>query len=66
YGPDTRYSVLLRGTEGQTLRVSGYTYDKKWYQVVIDSGEQGYVKDTDIAKGAGLPVKPNSKVYRGK
>jgi len=65
YGPDSRYSPMIQGKKGQTVRISGYTPDYSWYQVVIDNGEKGYVAKRFIEKGIGNPVPWRSHVYRG-
>lgn len=65
YGPDSRYSEMLTAEYKQTIRVAGYTADKKWYQIIIDSGELGYVRAECLQKGKGNPVPFASKVYKG-
>lgn len=64
YGPDERYDVLVNGKKGQTVRITGYTPDKKWYKVMIDNGENGYVRDNMLKKGIGNPLPPKTKIYR--
>ena len=65
YGPSTKYDVMGEIDEGHTVRITGYTYDKKWYQVIVDNGERVYVRKEDIAKGMGNPVPFGSQVYKG-
>ncbi len=65
YGPDSRYSPMTQGKQGQTVRISGYTPDRSWYQVVIDNGEKGYVAKRFIEKGIGNEIPWRSHVYRG-
>ena len=43
---------------------TGYTPDKKWYKVMIDNGENGYVRDNMLKKGRGNPLPPKTKIYR--
>ncbi len=62
YGPDERYDVLKEGVEGQTVRVIGFTPDKKWYKVVVDNGEAGYVNKNNLQKGVCNPIPLHSKV----
>lgn len=62
YGPDSRYDVLADGTEGQTVRVVGYTADKSWFKIIIDNGEAGYVNRKNLKKGIGNPIPPRSQV----
>lgn len=64
-GPDTRYSPMIEGKAGQTLRVTGHTPDNKWYQVIVDNGEMGYVQKDKTEKGAGDPIPFGSHVYKG-
>ena len=62
YGPDNRYDVLLEGVKGQTVRLVGYTPDKKWFKIIIDNGEAGYVNRKNLEKGIGNPIPVRSKV----
>lgn len=64
-GPDSRYSPMTGGKEGQTVRITGYTPDKKWYQIIIDNGEMGFVEKNNIEKGFGNPIPFGSHVYKG-
>ena len=64
YGPDERYGVMHTAKQNQTVRITGYMPNRKWYQVVIDSGERGYVHKDKLQKGMGAQVPPNSQVYR--
>ncbi len=65
YGPDTRYSHLRNGIKGQTVRITGYTVDKKWYQIILDDGIIGYIRNQDLEKGFGNPIPEGSQVYKG-
>lgn len=64
-GPDVRYSVMTQGKLGQTVRITGYTPDKRWYQIMLDNGEIGFVEKNKTAKGAGNPVPFGSHVFKG-
>ena len=64
YGPDSRYTLLRYGESEQTVRVTGYTVDKKWYQIIMDDGAIGYVRGTYLKKGFGAPVPHGSQVYK--
>lgn len=64
YGPDERYDVLANGKKGQTVRITGYTPDKKWYKIMIDNGENGYVRDNVLKKGIGNPLPPKTRIYK--
>lgn len=65
HGPDTRYSPMVEGRKNQTVRITGYTYDKTWYQIIIDNGEIGFVHKSKLEKGMGDPVPTGSHVYKG-
>ena len=64
YGPDRKYDLLKKGEKGQTVRVLGYTVDKRWFKVMIDDGDTGFVHQTDLAKGIGNPVPSRSRIYK--
>ena len=64
YGPDERYDILANGKKGQTVRITGYTPDKKWYKIMIDNGENGYVRDNMLKKGIGNPLPPKTRIYK--
>ncbi len=64
YGPDDRYDQMTTGAENQTVRVVGWTVDKKWYKIVIDNGEMGFVHYSHLNKGMGNPVPMRSRVYQ--
>lgn len=65
YGPDTRYTPMAEGKQGQTVRITGHTFNKAWLRIILDNGEIGYVHKSNLEKGIGNPVPPNSQVYRG-
>lgn len=64
-GPDARYSVMTKCKSGQTVRITGYTPDKKWYQIILDNGEIGFVEKNKTEKGIGNPVPSGSHVFKG-
>lgn len=63
HGPDERYQPMAYGIAGQTVRLYGYTPDKKWYKVVLDKGEMGFISAKMLQKGIGKPVPFGSQVY---
>ncbi|MBR3676660.1 MAG: DnaJ domain-containing protein [Alphaproteobacteria bacterium] len=65
HGPDTRYSPMVEAKKDQTVRITGYTYDKEWYQIILDNGEIGFVHKSKLEKGMGSPVPVGSHVYKG-
>ncbi len=64
HGPDERYEVMKRGTKEQTVRLEGYTPDKKWFKVILDNGESGYIQSKYLQKGIGYSVPFGSQVYQ--
>ena len=64
YGPDRKYDLLKKGVDGQTVRVLGYTADGRWFKVMIDDGNTGFVHKSDLDKGIGNPVPSRSKIYK--
>ncbi len=64
-GPDVRYSPMVEGKANQTVRITGYTPDKSWYQIMLDNGEMGYIEKNKTQKGIGDPVPFGSHVYKG-
>ena len=64
YGPDRKYDLLKQGIDGQTVRVLGYTVDKRWFKIMIDDGNTGFVHQSDLQKGIGNSVPARSKIYR--
>lgn len=62
YGPSDKFDTLIRLKSGHTLRVTGYTPDNKWYRVMIDSGDMGFVSPKILVQGFGTPSPSNSKV----
>ena len=66
HGPDEQYSAMQTAKKGQTVRISGYTSDRRWAQIILDNGEMGYTLNICLKKGIGTPVPFGSKVYKGK
>lgn len=64
YGPDRKYDLLKQGENGQTVRVLGYTVDKRWFKIMIDDGNTGFVHQKDLKKGIGNPIPSRSKIYK--
>lgn len=65
HGPDERYSPMTTGNALQTVRIIGHTSDKKWYQIILDNGEMGYIQKSKTAAGVGNPIPAKSHVYKG-
>lgn len=64
YGPDRKYDLMMKATEGQTVRVLGYTVDKRWFKIMIDNGDTGFIHKNYLEKGIGNPIPSRSKIYK--
>lgn len=64
YGPDRKYDLMLKAPKGQTVRVLGFTADKRWIKVMIDNGDTGFIHQSDLEKGIGNPIPSRSKIYK--
>lgn len=65
YGPDTDFDIITELRGQTTVRLSGYTPNKVWARVMIDSGEMGFVKMEILKKGIGRQIPDGSKIYTG-
>ncbi len=65
YGPGTQFDVLASLEQGRTVRLTGFTPDKKWYRIMLDNGEMGFVQARQLKKGIGTPIPENSKISAG-
>lgn len=62
YGPGEEFDVMANGQKDQTVRITGFTLDKSWYRVMLDSGEMGFVPDKILRRGAKTPPSDGSKI----
>ena len=62
YGPGEEFDVMANGQKDQTVRITGFTLDKSWYRVMLDSGEMGFVPDKILRRGAKTPPLDGSKI----
>ena len=62
YGPGEEFDVMANGQKDQTVRITGFTLDKRWYRVMLDSGEMGFVPDKILRRGAKTPPLDGSKI----
>lgn len=65
YGPDEDFDVLAKLKSRTTVRITGYTPDKKWYRVMLDNGDMGFVPASTLKKGIGHEIPEGSKIYTG-
>lgn len=64
YGPGEEFDVMANGQKDQTVRITGFTLDKSWYRVMLDSGEMGFVPDKILRRGAKTPPLDGSKIVQ--
>lgn len=62
YGPSNEFDNLKKIKEGTTVRLTGYTPDKKWMRIMIDNGEMGFIKPEILVKGIGNKIPFGSKI----
>ncbi len=62
YGPGEEFDVMANGQKDQTVRITGFTLDKSWYRVMLDSGEMGFVPAKILRRGAKTPPSDGSKI----
>ncbi len=62
YGPSEQFDVVSTAKTGQTVRITGFTADKKWYRIMLDSGEMGFVYKQFLQAGIGTPPPYGSKI----
>ena len=62
YGPGDKFDVMTTTEKGHTVRVTGFTPDKKWYRIMLDNGEMGFVRESELEKGRGNPIPEESKI----
>lgn len=63
HGPSDEFDVLAAAVRRQTVRVTGYTPDNRWYRVMLDNGEMGFIKKQKLKKGIGLEIPAGSKIF---
>ncbi len=62
YGPSEQFDVILAAKAGQTVRVTGFTADKKWYRIMLDNGDMGFISKQFLQSGIGTPPPYGSKI----
>ena len=63
YGPAEEFDVMAELPKNHTVRISGITPDDKWYRIMLDNGDMGFVPVKALEKGIGAPIPENSKIY---
>ena len=64
-GPDHEFDVLKTIPANRTVRITGITPDDKWYRIMLDNGDMGFVPKEDVVKGIGQDIPNISKIYTG-
>ena len=64
YGPDDNFDELKVLPSLTTVRVTGYTPDKKWVRIMIDNGEMGFVPAHSLKQGVGKEIPDSSQIYQ--
>ncbi len=64
YGADKSFDILRNVRKGLTVRITGYTANKKWFRVMFDDGEMGFIEADKLDKGIGDNIPLWSKIYR--
>ena len=61
-GPDDNFDVLKVIQAQTTVRLTGYTPDNRWFRIMLDNGDMGFVHTQDISKGIGKEIPSDSKI----
>lgn len=64
HGADKSFDVFGTVEEGTTVRLTGYTADKKWFRVMFDSGEMAFIEADKLQEGIGKEIPLWSKIYK--
>lgn len=64
HGADKSFDVFKVVEEGTTVRVTGYTADKKWLRVMFDNGEMAFIEANKLQQGIGNEIPLWSKIYK--
>ena len=63
HGPGHEFDDMKKIKENTTVRLTGYTPDKKWMRIMVDNGEMGFVGPDDLEIGVGNKIPLGSKIY---
>ncbi|MCM1323119.1 MAG: DnaJ domain-containing protein [Acetobacter sp.] len=64
HGPDKDFDVFKTIEQGTTVRLTGYTADKKWFRVMFDNGETAFIEADYLVQGIGNEIPVWSKIYK--
>ena len=65
YGPSEKFEIYTRLSRGHTVRLTGYSPDKVWARIMLDSGDSGFVKMDKLKPGAKNKIPEDSKIFTG-
>ena len=64
HGADYSFDVYKVVEKGVTVRVTGYTSDRKWLRVMLDNGEMAFIEADKLEEGIGKEIPLWSKIYK--
>lgn len=64
HGADSSFDVYGTVEQGTTVRLTGYSSDKKWYRVMFDNGEMAFIESDKLQQGIGKDIPLWSKIYK--
>lgn len=64
HGADKDFDVYKNIEQGVTVRLTGYTADKKWFRVMFDNGEMAFIEADNLQQGIGKEIPLWSKIYK--
>ncbi len=63
HGADESFDIYKNIEKHTTVRVTGYTADKKWARIMFDNGVMAFVKSQSLEQGIGKDIPLWSKIY---
>lgn len=64
HGADKDFDIYQTIEQGTTVRITGYTADKKWFRVMFDNGEMAFIEANSLEQGIGNEIPLWSKIYK--
>lgn len=64
HGADISFDVYGTIEQGTTVRLTGYSSDKKWSRVMFDNGEMAFIESDKLQQGIGKEIPLWSKIYK--
>jgi uncharacterized pyridoxamine 5'-phosphate oxidase family protein len=64
HGPDKDFDIFQVIEKDTTVRITGYTIDKRWYRVMFDKGDMAFIEANKLEKGIGKAIPLWSKIYK--